>query len=185
LAYALNGERLTQDHGFPLRAIVPGWVGSSSIKWLDKIVVSREPLWTRNNTEAYVLVGDGYAPEGEALGEVITTQVVNSALALPWPATLPAGTHRLQGFAHSPFGGIAGVEWSDDRGATWHATTLVGPQLQYSWVRFEFWWEATLGEQTILTRAIDIADNCQPDCVPFNVEGYLFNQPLPHLITVV
>ena len=48
LAYGLNGEALPRDHGFPLRALVPGWVGSTSIKWLGRIVVSREQLWTRN-----------------------------------------------------------------------------------------------------------------------------------------
>ena len=75
LAYALNGEALPRDHGYPLRALVPGWVGSSSIKWLSRIVVSAEPLWTRNNTTSYVLIGDDYPPEGEALGTVVAGAV--------------------------------------------------------------------------------------------------------------
>ena len=73
LAFALNGELLPKDHGYPLRALVPGWVGSSSIKWLSRIIVSSERLWTRNNTTFYVLIGDAYPPEGEALGKVTTT----------------------------------------------------------------------------------------------------------------
>ena len=83
LAYALNGGALPKDHGFPLRALVPGWVGSSSVKWLGRIEVSAERLWTRNTTTSYVLIGDDYPPEGEALGQVVTTQVMKSALALP------------------------------------------------------------------------------------------------------
>lgn len=184
LAYALNGETLPKDHGFPLRALVPGWVGSSSIKWLGQIVVSSKKLWTRNNTEAYVLVGDAYPPEGEAQGKVITTQVIKSALALPWPATLSAGTHRLYGYAQSPTGPIKKVEWSSDGGKRWQAATVLGPQIQYSWARFEFQWEAAKGEHTILTRATDAAGNTQPAEVPFNKQGYLFNQPVPHPITV-
>ncbi|MCY3577861.1 MAG: molybdopterin-dependent oxidoreductase, partial [bacterium] len=86
LAYEMNGEPLPRDHGFPLRAIVPGWVGSSQIKWLGRIVVSADPQWTRNNTTSYVLIGDDYSPEGEALGQVVTEQNIKSALALPWPA---------------------------------------------------------------------------------------------------
>jgi len=184
LAYSMNGEPLPKDHGYPLRAIIPGWVGSSSIKWLGKIVVSSQKIWTRNNTTAYVLTGEEYAPEGEAPGRVITTQTVKSALSLPWPATLTAGSQRLQGYAHSPVGAIAKVEWSDDNGLTWRKAALVSPQIQYSWVRFEFCWEAKAGKHTILTRATDAAGNVQPDHAPYNAEGYLFNQPLPHPITV-
>ncbi len=184
LAYEMNGETLPQDHGFPLRAIAPGWVGSSSIKWLDRVVVSRRQLWTRNNTTSYVLIGDDYEPEGDAPGEVVAEQTIKSALALPWPAELPAGAHRLHGYAHSPGGPIARVEWSADGGASWSDADLAGPQIDYSWVRFEFDWSAGPGEHTILTRATDASGVTQPDEVPFNEKGYLFNQPLPHAIRV-
>lgn len=184
LAYALNGETLPRDHGYPLRALVPGWVGSSSIKWLSRIVVSSEPLWTRNNTTSYVLIGDAYPPEGDAAGKVATAQSIKSALALPWPAELPAGSHRIQGYAHSPDGPITGVEWSVDLGETWDGATVPEPQVQYSWARFELAWDARPGEHVVMTRASDAAGNTQPDAVPFNEKGYLFNAPLPHPIRV-
>ena len=117
LAYTLNGEPLPRDHGFPVRALVPGWVGSTSIKWLGRIVVSSEQLWTRNNTTSYVLIGDDYPPEGEAQGKVAGMQTIKSALALPWPAELSLGLHRIHGYAHSPHGPIVRVEWSADGGA--------------------------------------------------------------------
>ena len=184
LAYALNGEALPRDHGFPVRALVPGWVGSTSIKWLGQIIVSTEQQWTRNNTTSYVLIGDDYPPEGEAEGRVATTQTIKSALALPWPATLPQGQHRIHGFAHSPHGHVARVEWSADSGASWNEAALSGPQAQYSWARLEFSWYARPGEHTIMTRATDTEGNTQPDQVPFNEKGYLFNQPLPHPVVV-
>lgn len=184
LAYALNGEALPRDHGFPVRALVPGWVGSTSIKWLGKIVVSTAQQWTRNNTSSYVLIGDDYPPEGEAEGKVAKEQTIKSALALPWPATLTPGKQRIHGFAHSPHGHVARVEWSADSGASWNDAVLSGPQTQYSWARFEFSWDAPTGEHTLMTRATDVVGNTQPDRVPFNEKGYLFNQPLPHPIAV-
>ena len=143
-----------------------------------------ETTLDRNNTGSYVLIGDDYAPEGEAEGKIANTQTIKSALALPWPADLPAGLQRLHGYAHSPHGPIAGVEWSDDGGSTWSRAELPGPQPQYSWARFEFSWEASPGAHTIMTRATDSAGNTQPDRVPFNEKGYLFNQPLPHPVRV-
>ncbi len=184
LAYGLNGEDLPQDHGYPLRALVPGWVGSASVKWLSRIVVSREQFWTRNNTSSYVLIGDAYPPEGQALGKPLTTQSIKSALALPWPAALSPGPRRLHGYAHSPFGPIARVDWSTDFGIHWNQASVLAPQVQYSWARFEFDWDAPSGEHTLMTRATDTAGNTQPDEIPFNVKGYLFNQPLPHPVRV-
>ena len=185
LAYAMNGEDLPGDHGFPLRAVVPGWVGSSSIKWLGRIVVSDEQLWTRNNTTSYVLISEDYVPEGPAEGAVLTTQVVNSALALPWPAELQAGSHRLGGYASSPEGPVTRVEWSADSGRTWADASVEAPKSRYSWTPFEFTWEATPGNHTLMTRAGDAAGNTQPESVPYNAKGYLFNQPLPHPVRVV
>ena len=185
LAYGLNGKPLPSDHGFPLRAIVPGWVGSSQIKWLGRIEVSSEQLWTRNNTTSYVLQGDDYESEGEATGRVITQQTIKSALALPWPAELASGAQKLRGFAHSPHGEISGVEWSDDGGQSWSQAAVAQPQEGYSWAAFEFEWDASSGEHTVMTRATDVQGNTQPDRTPFNEKGYLFNQPLPHPISVV
>ena len=184
LAYRLNGAELPKDHGYPVRVLAPGWVGSSSVKWLGHIQVLSEQVWTRNNTTSYVLIGDAYPPEGEALGKVTTSQVIKSALALPWPATLAAGQHRIHGYASSPTGRIAKVEWSADSGQTWMDAEVLEPQVQYSWARFEFTWEAEPGEHTVMTRATDAEGNTQPDEVPFNDKGYLFNQPLPHPVTV-
>ena len=58
LAYEMNGEVLPRDHGFPVRALVPGWMGANSIKWLVHIVVAAKQIWTRNNTTNYVLIGE-------------------------------------------------------------------------------------------------------------------------------
>ncbi len=185
LADRMNGASLPADHGYPLRAIVPGWVGSTNIKWLGRIVVSDEKVWSRNNTTSYVLIGDDYPPEGEALGRPVTLQSIKSALALPWPARLSPGATVVRGFAHSPQAPIAGVEWSVDDGATWYPARLSEPLMRYSWARFEIDWVATSGAHTMLTRATDEEGTTQPDAIHFNEKGYLFNLPLPHPISVV
>ncbi|MCB0224585.1 MAG: sulfite oxidase [Anaerolineae bacterium] len=183
LAYAMNGQPLPPDHGFPLRAIVPGWVGSSSIKWLGKIQVSSETLWSHNNNTSYVLIGDDYPPEGEAEGQAATLQSVKSSLALPRPAELSAGPQMLRGYAHSPYK-IIQVEWSDDNGHSWQPATLIDPIMRYAWTRFEFPWNPSPGRYTLMTRATDGAGRTQSKSIPFNEKGYLGNMILPHEVTV-
>ena len=184
LAYNLNGEPLPKDHGHPVRALVPGWVGSTSIKWLGRIVASSEQQWTRNNTSSYVLIGDDYPPEGEAQGRVAKTQTIKSAMALPWPTELPSGLNRLHSYGHSPHGSIKRVEWNTDNGGSWTDVERIAPQSGYSWARFQFTWQAEPGNKVVMTRATDMAGNTQPARVPFNEKGYLFNQPLPHPIRI-
>lgn len=186
IAFHMNGEPLPPDHGFPARLIVPGWVGTYSIKWLDRIDVSASHLWVHRNTELYVMIGDDWQPPAgsPARGTPVTEQSIKSALALPWPAALDAGLHRLHGYARSPDAEIAAVAWSANGGATWTDADLVGPNRRWSWTRFEFDWTAAPGAHTIMTRAADTAGRIQPDTITFNHGGYLFNQVHPHPVQV-
>ena len=186
LALTMNGEPLPPDHGFPVRGVVPGWAGSNSIKWVREIQVSTEEIWVRANTSSYVLVGpewpaEQYAP---ADGAPVTSLPVKSALALPWPARMPAGRHRIRGFAYSGDGPIESVEWSAGDGANWVPARLVGPRLRYAWMRFEIEWEAAPGSHTLRTRATDAAGNTQPGEAVWNQKGYLLNLVLPHPVEV-
>jgi len=187
LAYSMNGEPLPFDHGFPVRGVVPGWVGSNNIKWLGRIFVSSEKVWVRNNTTSYVLVGNAFfppidAPEG-ALGEPVTIQTIKSALAIPRPGQVSAGSNILRGFARSPLDKIVRVEWRVDDG-DWQEARLIDPIMDGVWTRFEFEWEATPGEHTIITKATDAVGRFQPEHVTFNEKGYLLNIQLPHPVEV-
>ena len=184
LALEMNGVPLPLDHGYPLRAIVPGYVGSANIKWLGEIQVSNDKVWTRNNTTSYVLIGPDYPPEGESEGVPAVWQTIKSPLALDWPASLPVGSQTIRGYASSPHAPISRVEWSVDDAATWLDARLLDPGPRYSWVRYELDWDAPAGVGTIMTRATDAAGNTQPDEIPFNEKGYLFNLPLPHPVRV-
>ncbi len=184
LAYRMNGAVLPRDHGFPLRAVVPGWVGSSSIKWLGRIEVTTGEVWSRNNTTSYVLVGEDYAPEGRAPGKVAILQSIKSVLAQPWPAALREGQHILRGYAYSPHAAIESVRWSADDGASFQTARMLEPPWPYAWARFELTWEARRGDHVVTTIARDQAGNEQPATIPYNAMGYLFNMPLPHPIRV-
>ena len=60
LVLAMNGEDLPPDHGFPVRLVVPGWIGVANVKWLGEIEVSDQPLFSYWNTQQYVMTGDAY-----------------------------------------------------------------------------------------------------------------------------
>jgi DMSO/TMAO reductase YedYZ molybdopterin-dependent catalytic subunit len=179
LAYAFNGEPVPPDHGFPVRAIVPGWVGINNIKWVGRIEVRRSVIDVPTTTTSYVLEGPDYPGK-----VVLRQQTIKSAVALPWPATLPVGRQRVRGFAWSPVGRISRVEYSVDRGATWQPAFLREPNLARAWVRWDFEWDARPGDHVILTRAIDDQGNAQPPTMPWNAQGYGYNVPVPHPVKV-
>ncbi len=187
LAYKMNGEVLPADHGFPLRMIVPGWIGSNSIKWVNKITVSSSKIWVHRNRDIYVLHGPEWPPEqhSPAKGGPITTQNIKSSLALPWEAVLTEGTQMIRGIARSPHAKIAKVEWSSDAGKHWFEAQLIQPIRKYAWVQFEFSWDAPVGQQALMTRATDETGHTQPMTMPFNEEGYMFNMVYPHPVRVV
>ncbi|MEW6046697.1 MAG: sulfite oxidase [Bacillota bacterium] len=184
LVYAMNGQPLPPDHGFPVRVLTPGWIGVANIKWVGRIEVSEEPLFSAWNTESYVLIGPDYQPNPPAKGPVLSYQSVKSALELAWPAKLPAGYHLIRGRSWSPFGRIARVEYSLDGGKTWSEARLHEPDIARAWVRWDFAWDAAPGQYTIRVRATDEKGNTQPDRVPWNDQGYLYNAVVGHPVTV-
>jgi len=115
LAYEMNGEPLPPDHGFPVRLVVPGWIGVASIKWLGQIEVADEPLFSPWNTTMYRMIGGEYPPDSPPL----TQQAVKSAFELPFPATLPSGgTLQLHGRSWSGAEPIKRVEVNIQPAAT-------------------------------------------------------------------
>jgi sulfane dehydrogenase subunit SoxC len=179
LAYAMNGAPMPPDHGFPLRAIVPGWVGINNVKWVGRIEVRNSVIDVPTTTSTYVLEGPDYPSK-----VVLRQQTIKSAVALPWGATLPAGRQRVRGFAWSPVARIGRVEYSLDRGATWTAATLDERNIARAWTQWDFEWNARPGDYVIITRAVDDRGNTQPATAPWNAQGYGYNVPVPHPVKV-
>ena len=179
LVLGMNGRPLPPDHGHPVRLLVPGWIGVANVKWVGEIEVSETPLLSQWNTTSYRFFGPDY-PETP----LVTTQVVKSALELPFPATLGRGPQVLSGRSWSGEGRIARVEVSVDDGA-WRPAHLGLRNDPQAWRRWSFLWNARPGEHRIRVRARDDRGNVQPDTVPFNEQGYLFGAVAQHPVTVL
>jgi sulfane dehydrogenase subunit SoxC len=184
LVYAMNGQPLPPDHGFPLRVVVPGWVGIAHIKWLGRIEVSEEPLYSEYNTQKYIFIGPNYESRPPALGPMVTTQKVKSAFELPWNGEVPSGRRLLRGRSWSGEGSIAGVDVSLDGGRAWQPARLREPNIDRAWVRWDVDWDARPGTHRLQARATDNHGNTQPDRIPLNEEGYAHWAVVTHPITV-
>lgn len=183
LVYGMNGEDLPPDHGAPVRALVPGWVGVANVKWVGRVEVSAEPLFSEWNTTSYVLLGPGYQPQGPAKGPVLTTLGVKSALELPWPATMTPGHQTVSGRSWSATGRIRRVEYRVDDGP-WHPARLETANEPTAWTQWSFGWDATPGSHALRARATDDQGNTQPDTWPFNQQGYLYGAVVAHPVSV-
>jgi DMSO/TMAO reductase YedYZ molybdopterin-dependent catalytic subunit len=177
LAYACNGAPLLPQHGFPLRLVVPGWYGMTSVKWLERITVVAEPF-----TGYQMVTGYRMRADEDEDGTPITRIEPRSLLVPPGIPDfmtrrrfLAPGRHRLEGRAWSGWGPIERVDISADGGATWQPATLGDPPGPAAWAPFAFDWEATEGEHVLCTRAHDATGRGQPDAPPWNVGGYANN----------
>lgn len=184
LAYEMNGRTLPPDHGYPVRMVVPSWIGLASVKWVGDIEVSASPLASPWTTEFYRMFGEAYPPEGSA---PLALQGVKSAFELPWDAELRVGhPYVLHGRSWSGNGRIAGVEVSVDGGATWRHAHLRGPHMVPAWTRWHISWNPReTGPHTLLARAVDETGAVQPPRTPHNNFGYLFDAVAGHPVTVV
>lgn len=170
LAYAMNGELLPRIHGGPVRLIVPGWGGINSLKWIAGLHVIDHESGSCYNQKKYVLID----AEGREHGKV-REFAVTSVISRPTSATLRAGVNVVRGFAWSPGGPITRVEVSANGGKTWQDARLLADLGAHSWRQWEWQWEAAAGSYQLAVRATDAAGATQPDCVPFNAQGYLMN----------
>jgi len=181
LAYTMNDDPLSPRHGFPLRAIVPGYAGIRSVKWLGEIRVQAEPSDSYTYTHDYKLFPPQVEKEaadwstGLPIGELSLT----SAICTPADgATIAAGRVRVAGYAFAGGGrDVARVDVSADGGTTWTTAGMAPEGSCWTW-RF---WDCTLdlpeGSHTLVARAYDTAANTQPeDPAPlWNFGGYMNN----------
>lgn len=184
LAYEMNGERLPHDHGYPVRVLVPSWIGIASIKWVGDIEVSAQPLFSPWNTTFYRLFGPAHPEGGSA---PITRQVTKSAFELGSGATFTAGQrHVLHGRSWSGAGGVARVDVSTDAGASWRPARLHDRPGAGTWSRWSLSWRPEApGATHLLARATDTAGRTQPDTAVPNTQGYLFDAVVRHPVSVV
>jgi len=177
LAYAVNGEPLPPQHGYPLRLIVPGWYGMTHVKWLSTITVVGEGFRGWQQETAYRL----RQSEDEA-GKPVTRMLPRSLLVPPGipeflsrDRFLEAGPCRVEGRAWSGWAPIERVEVSVDGGESWAAAELGETLSPFAWAGWSFAWDARPGEYELCCRATDAAGNSQPDEPDWNLGGYCNN----------
>ena len=175
LAYEINGEPLTADHGFPLRLLVPRWYGMASVKWLTRIEVSDKPFDGFFQRRRYVFIDEGI--ENQPARQPVTTLKVKSVITSPRHGeVIQPGGFVIRGFAWSGEGEMASVDVTTDGGRNWSEAELLGASDPYSWRAWEFPWTATdPGHFIFMARATDSAGNRQPKSVPWNFRGYANN----------
>jgi DMSO/TMAO reductase YedYZ molybdopterin-dependent catalytic subunit len=170
LAWAMNGEPLPLQHGFPLRLIVPRWYGVASVKWLVGITVLSRPFEGYFQRESYVYVGERGTPEGTP----VTLVRVRGVIGRPSDESkLPLGPVEVAGTAWAGTGPISRVEVSADDGRSWAEAALGTVPSPYAATPWRFVWVPPgPGTYTLMARATDSAGNTQPVEPVWNVYGY-------------
>ncbi len=170
----MNGQPLAAVHGAPLRAIVPGFIGARSVKWISRIIVSDQPSTNRFLAREYKLLREGTDDEITATPPVYE-MALNSVIAVP---QADGNRLKLRGFA-LPQGQlgrvIERVELTTDAGKTWTPAKIVSPVREFTWVLWTADLPKGMSPQTVAVRAVDNRGDSQPMTVPWNVKGYQYN----------
>ncbi|MCC6474071.1 MAG: sulfite oxidase [Burkholderiales bacterium] len=180
LAWDMNGVPLPRVHGFPLRLVVPGWVGSASTKWVHTLTVLDAPFKGTYMTGSYVTPKFAIEPGQKMPPDTVSTQSwpVKSMITFPAQNARVKGAERItvRGRAWVGEGSIARVEISVDEGVTWQRARLAARGDPYAWRTFTFEYQPQrFGYLTFLARAWDERGNAQPMVSAWNPLGYFWN----------
>jgi DMSO/TMAO reductase YedYZ molybdopterin-dependent catalytic subunit len=179
IALEMNGSPIPVPNGYPARAIVPGWEGAYSMKWLTGVRVLAEEhdnFWIKT---AYryptrpVAPGAAVPPEQMA---PVTGLAVKSLITSPADGATAAGVVSIRGVAWAGEANIATVDVSTDGGSTWAAARLGDDHARYCWRQFTYEWRpAAPGAYLVMSRATDDTGRVQPIVPQWNPSGYLWN----------
>ncbi|HET7324552.1 MAG TPA: sulfite oxidase [Halococcus sp.] len=199
LAYGMNGQPLPEEHGHPVRLVVPGWYGVNSVKWLSELRVMdgmvREGSLDRTGTHArwqqddYRIHPEDETPEHADTIETVDTwaqlessevehpytfdENIMSLIGRPTGETVitPGETVEVRGVAWAGDDDIERVEVSTDNGDSWHDAELFGPAYAGAWRLFCYEWDADIGSHILLSRASDDRGRIQPAAIGTPEEG--------------
>lgn len=180
IATHMNGSPLTKHHGFPARALTPGWVGSASCKWVTEIKVLESEFVGTFMNPGYRYPNHPLQP-GEAVKpedtHPLTALNVKSVIAGPGDGrTVKPGKVVVHGTAWAGEADVVKVEISTDGGASWNMARLGRDEERFAWRLWNYDWKAgKSGDYTILSRATDSQGRVQPATPAWNPSGYLNN----------
>jgi sulfane dehydrogenase subunit SoxC len=159
VCYGQNGELLRPEQGFPLRLLVPGVQGVSSVKWLRRIEVGDQPWNTREEALHYIDMMPGGMHR-----QYTWIQEAKSVITSPsgGQMILDRGYHEIRGLAWSGRGKVTRVDVSADGGRNWRTATLQAPVLPKSLARFRIDWSWDGGPALLQSRVVDDTGYVQP-----------------------
>ena len=181
LALRMNGQPLPSIHGFPVRLVVPGWDGTSWVKWVNYLSVDETPSTGFFMNPAYRFPkhpGPPGMPVDPSDLEMIEAMPVKSFITghIDGQKIGRSPATTLRGVAWAGEERVAKVEVSTDSGLTWTRADLVGKDLPFSWRLWNADWQpGEPGYYTILSRATDTKGRTQPLVPVWNPSGYLYN----------
>jgi DMSO/TMAO reductase YedYZ molybdopterin-dependent catalytic subunit len=156
VAWAMNGEALTAEHGFPARVFVPGYFGTNAVKWLSRITLAAERPESLFTTRLYNRRVDG---ESRPVREIDVHAVIVSPAE---NATLTIGHHTIEGWAWGAWP-VSAVDVSTDGGATWRPARVTPRGKDHQWQAFTYTWDASVpGRYALHARATDERGRMQP-----------------------
>jgi len=185
LAYKMNEVDLPAQHGFPLRAIVPGWYAMASIKWLERIIVTNKPFTGYYQTLDYAY----WKRRGEIADLVPLSEIaIKAEIARPAEGEIISAKSkvRIHGAAWTSDGEITKVEVSTDGGSAWSEAKLIGAAKRNAWRLWEFDWKppSKPGKQKLIARATDSQGRTQPVERDPDRGTYMINHLLPITVEV-
>jgi DMSO/TMAO reductase YedYZ molybdopterin-dependent catalytic subunit len=178
LAYKMNGEALAVNHGFPLRAVVGGWYGVASIKWLSRILVTERPFVGFEQSLDYSI---WERRDGIPSLVPLTEMEVKASIARPYAGEQVAAKtdYRVYGAAWTGESEIAKVEFSTDAGKTWDEARLLGNAVPFAWRLWEYVWKTPMARKyTLMARATDKRGRVQPRERDADRRNYAINHVL-------
>jgi DMSO/TMAO reductase YedYZ molybdopterin-dependent catalytic subunit len=173
LAWAMNGQPLPPQHGFPLRLIVPGWYGMASVKWLKRIEALAMPYDGFQQVSSYM-----YRAAPDAPSTPVTHMRVKSLLIPPGLGDFYSRHRMVEGGPIPLFGrawsgagvGITRVELGID--GAWQEARLGPEHGKFAWRAWSSTWNAERGEHVLSCRATDASGDTQPLAARWDVGGF-------------
>jgi sulfane dehydrogenase subunit SoxC len=162
LVYAMNGEALRPEQGYPVRLFLPGWEGAIQVKWLKRLKFDDKSWMVREESTKYTMLqADGHAKMYNWSFEA------NSVITSPCPerdwTDKKKGIIKIEGIAWSGKGAISYVDVSTDGGDTWKQARFTSIVLPKAVTRFaaEVEWDGK--EMLLQSRATDDTGYTQPN----------------------
>ena len=186
VAYAMNGKELTRDHGYPLRAVVPGHYGMASVKWLTDVIATTQPFQGYWQTSDYGYWDDS---TGTPVRRPLAEMKLKAQIARPrvYETLEPGRPYTIFGAAWAGTTDVAEIWISLDAGESWVRGEFIDPINRNAWRRWRYDWITPTrpGRYTLMARAKGVDQSHQPAVHDPNFGTYVIDHPLPIEVFVV